>query len=119
MAEQVQAMLDRMVAPLKDLQDRGVFTQEEIHAIVDRRRTQEYALRRKGNVRKADYLRYIQDEMQLERLRELRSRHQRSFKNIGDKHIKLHIQLLWTRTLRRFRELPLYLQYAEYLKQKQ
>ena len=71
MAEEVQADLDRMVPALNDLQQRGVFTKEEIHAIVDRRRLSEYALRRR-RPRKADYLRYLQQEMDLEKLRKLR-----------------------------------------------
>ncbi len=70
--EQVQSVLERMVAPLKDLRDRGIFTQEEIHSIVQRRRSSEMTLQRRSGVRKSDYLRYIEDEVLLERLRKLR-----------------------------------------------
>lgn len=70
--EQVQSILERMVAPLKDLRDRGIFTQEEIHSIVQRRRASEMTLQRRSGVRKSDYLRYIEDEVLLERLRKLR-----------------------------------------------
>ena len=70
--EQVQSILERMVAPLKDLRDRGIFSQEEIHAIVQRRRSSEMLLQRRSGIRKSDYLRYIEDEMLLERLRKLR-----------------------------------------------
>eukprot|EP01082_Thalassiosira_pseudonana_P006858 g15074.t1 g15074 contig21:491999-494559(-) len=72
MAEQVQAVLERMVAPLKDLRDRGIFSEEEIRAIVNRRRQSEYLLQRRGTARQSDYLRYIEQEILLEKLRKLR-----------------------------------------------
>ncbi|KAL7566839.1 hypothetical protein ACA910_021339 [Epithemia clementina (nom. ined.)] len=72
MAEDVQAALDEMVPALQDLQDRQIFTAHEIHQIVDRRRNSEYELRRLQDVRKADFLRYIQAEVDLEQLRHLR-----------------------------------------------
>jgi hypothetical protein len=72
MAEHVQAALDQMVAPLRDLLDRQIFTEVEIKAIVSRRRESEYLLRRMV-ARKADFLRYIAAEQTLERLRQLRA----------------------------------------------
>jgi len=72
MAEQVQSILERMVAPLKDLRDRGLFSPTEIHAIVERRRRSEYLLQRRSAARLADFLRYIEDEILLEKLRKLR-----------------------------------------------
>jgi len=72
MAEKVQSILERMVPPLKDLRDRGLFTPTEIHAIVERRRRSEYLLQRRSAARLADYLRYIEDEILLEKLRKLR-----------------------------------------------
>lgn len=125
MAEHVQAELDRMVEPLMDLQEREIFTAEEIHAIVRRRRESEYALRRR-NARQADFLAYIEAEMNLEKLRQLRVRRlkrkpieqrkeadQQASKS-GDKHIVAHIHLLWQRTLRKFRQVDLYLAYADF-----
>jgi U3 small nucleolar RNA-associated protein 6 len=139
MAEQVQAALDQMVEPLQDLQQRNVFTPAEIHAIVERRRDYEYMLRRR-NVRKVDCLKYVDDEVKLEQLRELRTRKiQREArealqklpreerekqaqkvikKHIGDRHVLQHIHSLWTRIFRKFRaDQDLYLQYADFLKQ--
>lgn len=139
MAEQVQAALDQMVEPLQDLQERNVFTPAEIHAIVERRRDYEYMLRRR-NVRKIDCLKYVDDEVKLEQLRELRTRkiqrearedlqklpraerekkaQQLIKKHIGDRHILQHIHVLWSRIFRKFRaDQDLYLQYAEFLKQ--
>jgi len=72
MAEQVQAALDQMVAPLRDLMDRHIFTEDEIRSIVNRRRESEYLLRRRA-ARKADFVRYIEAEMILEKLRALRT----------------------------------------------
>lgn len=134
MAEEVQAELDRMVPALNDLQERGVFTKEEIHAIVDRRRLSEYALRRR-RPRKADFLRYLQQEMDLEKLRKLRVRkikreergktrpsldeqdHERS-KHIGDQHVVGHLHVLWKRTLRKYKaDVDLYLKYAAFCKE--
>jgi U3 small nucleolar RNA-associated protein 6 len=71
MAEQVQALMERMVTPLRDLRDRGIFTEEEIHQIVTRRRASEYLLQ-KLSVSRSDYLRYIEAEILLEKLRKLR-----------------------------------------------
>jgi len=134
MAEHVQTALDQMVAPLQDLQERGVFSATEIHAIVDRRRESEYALRRRSP-RKADFLRYLQAEMDLEKLRQLRSKRllkqqqqekgalvaavqANNTKHIGDKHVIQHIHLLWIRTLRKYRsDVSLYLEYAEFCKE--
>ena len=79
MAEQVQKELDQMVAPLLDLWQRGFLTQTEIHAVVNRRRNSEYTLQKRrrggnggGGCQPADYLQYIQDEIQLARLLSLR-----------------------------------------------
>jgi U3 small nucleolar RNA-associated protein 6 len=135
MAEEVQAALDRMVPALNDLRERQVFTPEEIRAVVDRRRTQEYNLRR-VQPRKADFLRYLQDEMQLEALRKLRVRrlqreekerqrgqprpteHDKTTKHIGDQHIVSHLHHIWTRTLRKYKaDVSLYLEYASFCKE--
>lgn len=127
MAEHVQATLDQMVAPLQDLQSRGIFTKEEVRVIVERRRNAEYAMRRR-HARQADFLQYIQDEINLEKLRNLRTkrvmkenkepRSEEQSARIGDKHILQHLHLLWTRTLRKFRSnVSLYLEYANFCKE--
>lgn len=137
MAEHVQAALDQMVAPLRDLMDRHIFTEEEIRAIVERRRESEYLLRRRA-ARKADFVRYIEAEMLLEKLRELRTTkrkkdHRKAQRakgldndsnekkdkedHIGDVHIVQHIHLLFVRAIRKFRgDLSLHLQHAEFCK---
>ena len=139
MAEHVQAALDQMVAPLRDLMDRHIFTEEEIRAIVTRRRESEYLLRRRA-ARKADFIRYIEAEMMLEKLRALRTTKQRrdhrraqrergitdkdnrEDKNsnedpIGDVHVVQHIHLLFVRAIRKFRgDLALHIQHADFCK---
>jgi U3 small nucleolar RNA-associated protein 6 len=129
MAEHVQAALDDMVAPLRDLLDRGIFSEPEIKAIVARRRESEYLLRRRA-ARKADFVRYIEAEQTLESLRQLRAkkdsnRHDRKAgrtKNgglpIGDIHIVQLIHLLFVRALRKFRaDIALHLQHAAFAKE--
>lgn len=137
MAEQVQAVLDQMVAPLRDLSDRGIFSESEIRAIVTRRRESEYLLRRRA-ARKADFLRYIEAEMALEKLRAIRTRQvltrqrnkDRKKKDqekdsgkakktpIGDVHIVQHIHFLFVRALRKFKsDVSLHLQHAAFAKE--
>lgn len=133
MGDEVQEILDEMVPALKDLQDRSIFTPQEIHQIVDRRRSSEYDLRRRQDARKADFLRYIQAEMNLEMLRQLRTKKldrekqndgqdthdDSSSQNIGDGHIAKLIHTLWMRTITKFgkSDVSLYLQYADYCKE--
>lgn len=130
MAEHVQETLDRMVAPLRDLKDREIFTETEITQIVTRRRESEYLLRRL-TARKADFLRYIQAEQGLERLRQLRTkqRHRDHLKSksapqnkqeqhVGDAHIVQHIHLLFVRAIRKFRsDISLHLLHADFCKE--
>ncbi len=133
--------MDQMVAPLRDLLDRHIFSEEEIRAIVTRRRESEYLLRRRA-ARKADFVRYIEAEIMLEKLRALRTTkkkrdHRRAQREkgleedaennknkdddgkdpIGDVHIVQHIHLLFVRAIRKFRsDLSLHLQHAEFCK---
>jgi hypothetical protein len=130
MAEHVQEALDRMVAPLRDLMDRQIFTDQEIKVIVARRRESEYLLRRL-TARKADFLRYIQAEQGLERLRQLRTKQRqrdhlkskttsekKQEEHIGDAHIVQHLHLLFVRAIRKFRsDLSLHLLHADFCKQ--
>ena len=143
MAEQVQAILDRMVPALRDLMDKEVFTESEVKAIVERRRESEYLLRRRS-ARKADYLRYIEAERNLEKLRNLRNKKvlarkseeereerkrvekeggkyvkSKSSSSIGDASIVQHIHLLYTRAKRKWKDdLSFHIQHAEFAKEK-
>jgi hypothetical protein len=135
--------LDLMVAPLRDLLDREIFIDSEIRSIVARRRESEYLLRRRA-ARKADFLRYIEAEQALEKLRLLRTvkrkREEKRRKrqnnqeeeeddesntvkkkqeqHIGDAHIIQHIHMLFVRALRKFRaDLSLHLLHADFCKE--
>jgi len=146
MAEQVQSILEQMVPHLKDLQDRSIFTPSEITSIVERRRKSEYLLHRRNSARKSDYLRYIEDEIMLEKLRKLRKEKvllelkaerearynnsdnsdseenddkQAAYKTSGsgDSHIIRHIHYIYQRTLRKFHyPLDILLNYANFAK---
>ena len=127
MAEQVQATLDAMVAPLANLQHRDIFSADEIAATVARRRESEYRLQRKRQPRLSDYLSYIAVEEQLEQLRRVRmqKKQQVLYKKkkqkqeeddehdkMGDRHILQHLIRIWKRTLQKFPSPDLYRQYA-------
>lgn len=71
MADAVQMAMEKMVPELEDLQQRNIFSPDEIRQIVDKRRGFEYALRRQP-MRKIDALRYIEYELKLDALRAAR-----------------------------------------------
>ncbi|GAB2301069.1 hypothetical protein Dimus_035105 [Dionaea muscipula] len=73
MADVVQLRLERMVPELEDLEERGIFTRQEIAEIVKRRRKFEYRIQRPSPL-KQDYLAYIEYEKQLDALRKLRKK---------------------------------------------
>ncbi|KAL7478833.1 hypothetical protein ACHAW6_004587 [Cyclotella cf. meneghiniana] len=147
MAEQVQAILERMVAPLRDLRDRGIFSEDEIRSIVERRRQSEYLLQKRAAL-KADFLRYIEQEILLERLRKLRKQkvmqeygekmrkgrgdddegdtiknqdsktHAYQTSGPGDAHIVSNIHFLYQRLLKKFHyPLDVILNYADFAKE--
>ena len=114
----------------------------EIKAIVTRRRTSEYLLRRRAP-RKADYARYIEAEQNLEKLRHIRNKRflaRRAAKerdrrarekggeekkstggsgsgSIGDASIVQHLHLLFARAKRKWKQdLTWHLQHAEFSK---
>jgi len=141
MAEQVQAILDRMVPALRDLMDKEVFSEPEIKSIVARRRESEYLLRRRS-ARKSDYLRYIEAEQNLEKLRSLRNKmilarkmaqekeerkasnsnkplKPKSNSSIGDASIVQHLHLLYVRAKRKWKDdISFHVQHAEFAKEK-
>ena len=139
MAEQVQSILERMVPYLKDLRQRSIFTPTEITSIVERRRKSEYLLHRRSSSNISDYIRYIEDEILLEKLRKLRKekmivelknerqrlrneeggQYKAAYKTSGpgDSHIISHIHFLYQRTLRKFHyPIDILLNYVEFAK---
>lgn len=73
MADVVQYRLERMVDELDDLERREMFTRAEIAEIVKQRRKFEYRLKRPSPL-KQDFIAYIDYEIQLDELRQLRRR---------------------------------------------
>ena len=71
MADTVHYHLERMLPELEDLENRELFTREEIKEIVRKRRDFEYLLKRHSTL-KVDYLRYVEYETQLEEFRRSR-----------------------------------------------
>ncbi|KAJ3349264.1 U3 snoRNP protein [Allomyces javanicus] len=71
MADGVQLQLEAMVAELRDAQRKKLFTEVEVKSIVKQRTNFEYALRRRG-ANKADFIKYIDYEWNLEKIRRKR-----------------------------------------------
>lgn len=69
--ERVQYSLESALPELKDLQENGIFSPEEIREIIKRRTHYETQLIRR-QPRKKDFLEYVEYEMALERLRKKR-----------------------------------------------
>jgi U3 small nucleolar RNA-associated protein 6 len=104
MADTVRRVLEEMVPELEDLEERGYFNKNEIKQIVQKRQDFEYNLRRRAAL-KADFLRYIEYENKLEKLRQIR----RKQRNIGgpstlaDHCIVRRTHFIFERALRKFR----------------
>ncbi|KAH6596718.1 hypothetical protein BASA61_003412 [Batrachochytrium salamandrivorans] len=125
MAEQANYHLEGMLAELKDLELRGVFTKLEIKSIVKKRTSFEYSIHRKI-VKKTDFLKYIEYEINLEKLRKKRklrlgldSAPEKGERGItlSDYSIVRRIHQLHQKALKRFSgDIRLWLQYFEWSK---
>ncbi|XP_019852946.1 PREDICTED: U3 small nucleolar RNA-associated protein 6 homolog isoform X2 [Amphimedon queenslandica] len=71
MADSVNLILERMLPHLEELQHTGIFQEDEIRDIVKKRRQMEYQLFRRPP-KKEDYLKAIEFEYNLDKLRKLR-----------------------------------------------
>ncbi len=67
----MQRIMDTMVPEMEDLITQGVFSQEEVHSIIKKRRDFEYMLHRRSKV-KQDFLSCILYELHLDGLRKKR-----------------------------------------------
>jgi len=120
MADSVQQRLDQMVPALVELQERGIFSQAEVRAVVAKRREFEYKLRRLV-ARKPDYLRYLAYEINLEALRKIRRQKAKVSGKLPAKKAShefagiKHIRSIFERATRRFlADEALWLQYVEW-----
>ncbi|KAJ2839554.1 U3 snoRNP protein, partial [Coemansia sp. 'formosensis'] len=118
MAEIVQYHLEQMVGELEDLERRKLFTKPELKSIVKKRTKFEYGLRRR-RVSQADFLRYIEYEINVDALR--RKRKHRTTKDakrtLCDYSIGRRIVSIFERALTRHpNDVALWLQYIEFVK---
>lgn len=118
MADRARYFLEQSLPELLDLQEKKIFTTTEIKAITRQRITFEEALARKV-LRKADFLRYAEYEINLEALRVQRVKRLqiKGKKSISDWAGPRRIFFIFERALRRFQgDVDLWLQYIEYAK---
>ncbi|KAI9017097.1 U3 small nucleolar RNA-associated protein 6-domain-containing protein [Gaertneriomyces semiglobifer] len=129
MADQVQYHLEKMVPELEDLQERGIFSETEIKAIVKARTAHEYRVHR-IIPQKGDFLRYISYEDNLERLRRVRKKRlygekpkgdekgkEGGLSSLSDYSILRRLHGLYSRMLKKFGGDPaLWVQYFEWCK---
>ncbi|KAJ3268890.1 U3 snoRNP protein [Terramyces sp. JEL0728] len=119
MADDVQYHLEKMLPEIQDLQERQVFTPVELKQIVKKRTDFEYQIHRKI-VKKQDYLRYIEFEMNLEKLRKKRKLkynldNEETGITLSDYSIVKRIHSLYQQALKRFKgDVHLWTQYFEW-----
>ncbi|GAA6064477.1 hypothetical protein JCM10212_000357 [Sporobolomyces blumeae] len=102
----VQLALERFLPELRDLEQKKVFTSAEINDIVAKRRSFEVSLANGRQTKPIDYLRYIDYEENLEKLRRARVIRMQltAKKSRSDYSIQFHITQLHRLSVRRFPE---------------
>ncbi|TFK25525.1 U3 snoRNP protein [Coprinopsis marcescibilis] len=117
--ERVQFQQEQMLPELRDLVERSLFTQKEIKHIIKQRTTFESALVRRV-AKKADYIRYISYEMDLELLRRKRLERldlPKAPSSISDYAFVRRQFLVFERALKRFKsDVGLWSQYIQVAK---
>ncbi|KAL4137705.1 hypothetical protein PRIC2_001219 [Phytophthora ramorum] len=117
MADTVQIAMEKMVPELEDLQQRKLFSADEIRQVVDRRRGFEYSLQRQP-MRKIDAMRYIEYELKLDALRAARKERLSLVKvTLGDTAGVKRVHNIFDRVLFKHRgSVELWLQYVAFCK---
>lgn len=123
MADTVAYHMERMLPELEDLEQRGLFSRDEIKEIARQRRDFEYLLKRHSAL-KQDFLRYVDYETQLETIRRARKKvlceslkaKGESWRNsICDRSNAMRIMMIYERAVTKFKgDLELWLRYAEF-----
>ena len=136
MADSAYYHLERMLPELDDLKERGLFSVSEIREIARQRREFEFRLERRSKV-KEDYLKYIDYESKLEKLRRIRKKalirqlkasyssssfhsekpkkQQKWQPSLCDRASAMRIMLIYERAVTRFKgDLGLWLQFIQY-----
>ncbi|CAL8463055.1 g2589 [Coccomyxa elongata] len=110
--------MEEMIPELEDMEKRGYFNKAEIRQIVKRRTDFEYSLKRRAAV-KADYLRYIQYESDLDELRKLRKDAMglEGKRGLADTSMTKRIHFIYQRATQKFRgDLRLWSAWLQYCK---
>jgi len=109
MADQVQFVLDKLVPTFRLAEDLGVFSTDEVKAIIKKTRDFEYVLKRR-ELYPDDFMAYVNYEVNLEKLQTLRcnaksargtKEQMNSFRHLQALTIK-HICYIFDRAVRRF-----------------
>lgn len=116
MAGNVQQHMERMLAELALYKKHGVFDEQEIKSIVDKRREFEYSVA-SPNRAMVDFLKYIEYEIVLDRIREKRMKKTKARAPGLPTSIRSRIDRLFRRALSRYpTDQMLWRQYLEYFK---
>lgn len=117
MAENVHQNLESMLPELEELERMGVFSSDEIRNIITKRREYEYHLQ-KRIVQKADFLRYMQYEINLDMLKKKRKVRLGIKRNLhGEQIVMKRIHTLFQNALKKFvGDIKLWIQYIEFCK---
>ncbi|KAH8108052.1 U3 small nucleolar RNA-associated protein 6-domain-containing protein [Cristinia sonorae] len=117
--ERVQYQQEQMLAELKDLVEKGLFTESEIKQVMKKRTAFETALIRRI-AKKGDFLRYISYEMGLEALRRKRAERLKSSSgspSISDYALVRRQFHIFERALKKFKsDIGLWIQYIQVAK---
>ena len=119
MAEYVFQNVEGMLPELEEMERLELFTKDEIKCIVKRRTAFEYKLQRRI-VQEADFLRYIQYELNLDLLRKRRKKKRAIQQKIlpGEMVFIKKLHFLFQSALKKFStDVKLWLQYIEFCKQ--
>lgn len=118
MAEYVHQNLETMLPELEEMERLGIFNKQEIKCIVKRRTAFEYKLQRRI-VQEADFLRYIQYELNLDLLRKRRKQKFGITKKVlpGEAVFIKRLHFVFQSALKKFSsDVKLWLQYIDYCK---
>jgi hypothetical protein len=115
MADQIQRLLEDQIPELEEYQAHSLFSSPEIHSIVKQRTNFEYKIKRKDPMRE-DFLRYIEYELSLDKLRKMRKQRSGQHKPVNsDFAIQRRINFIYERLLRKFTaDSDLWLQYINF-----
>lgn len=118
MSEKVFLNLERMLPELEDYKERGLFDKNELQKIVETRKKHESRLQRVDK-KLLDFIRYIDSETSLEKIRDKRLRKFSLKRTYQDTKISKRVVMLYKNALEKFNEKNLIVDFTEYAKKKQ